>query len=123
VWARLGESGRAYIMIRGLLTYNTLPNLFCDHPPFQMDGNFGITGAIAEMLLQSQNHTIELLPACPKAWAKEGSFSGLCARGGFTVDCSWKNGKVASYRIASDEPRQVNVRVNGEVKNITSEKK
>ena len=123
VWARLGEAERAGIMVRGLLTHNTLPNLFCNHPPFQMDGNFGITGAIAEMLLQSQDGTLTLLPACPKDWAKKGSFSGLCARGGFTVDCAWQDGQVTAYRIMSSTPRQVKMRVNGENTTITSTKK
>lgn len=122
MWARLGEAERAGIMVRGLLTHNTLPNLFCNHPPFQMDGNFGITGAIAEMLMQSHDGTIALLPACPETWKHEGFFSGLKARGGFTVDCSWKGGKVLSFKITSQEPKQVKVKVNGEIKNITSEK-
>ena len=121
VWARLGEAERAGIMVRGLLTHNTLPNLFCNHPPFQMDGNFGISGAITEMLLQSHAGEIALLPACPKAWAKQGSFEGLRARGGFAVACAWKDGKVTSYRILSATPREVKLRVNGQTKTVVSE--
>jgi alpha-L-fucosidase 2 len=116
MWARLGEGERAGIMVRGLLTYNTLPNLFCDHPPFQMDGNFGITGAIAEMLLQSHAGEIALLPALPKAWAADGSFAGLRARGNFTVDATWHDGRVTRFAIRSSQPRPVKVRVNGELR-------
>lgn len=121
LWARLGEGERSGIMIRGLLTYNTLPNLFCNHPPFQMDGNFGIPAAMTEMLMQSHAGEIQLLPAIPKSWAASGSFSGLRARGGFSVDCEWKNGIVTSYRIRSAKPEKVKVRVNGELKEITSD--
>jgi alpha-L-fucosidase 2 len=120
LWARLGEGERAGIMVRGLLTYNTLPNLFCNHPPFQLDGNFGITAAIAEMLMQSHTGEIDLLPALPKAWAVKGAFSGLCARGGFVVDCVWQDGKVISYKITSARPSKVKVGVNGEVKEVLS---
>lgn len=120
LWARLGEGERAGIMIRGLLTYNTLPNLFCNHPPFQLDGNFGIPAAIAEMLMQSHAGEIQLLPAIPKSWAAKGSFSGLRARGGFEVDCNWEDGKVTNYKVYSAKPQQVKVRVNGELKEITS---
>ncbi|HET7898232.1 MAG TPA: glycosyl hydrolase, partial [Flavisolibacter sp.] len=121
LWARLGDGEKAGMMIRGLLTYNTAPNLLTTHPPFQMDGNFGITGAMPEMLLQSHAGEIDLLPAIPKAWAS-GSFSGLKARGGFTVDCRWANGKVVSYQIRSAKPAKLKLRVNGETKEVTSAK-
>jgi len=116
MWARLGEGERAGIMVRGLLTYNTLGNLFCTHPPFQMDGNFGITGAIAEMLLQSHAGELALIPAIPQAWAARGSFRGLKARGNITVQAAWENGKVTHFALHSPRPRPVQVRVNGELK-------
>ncbi|NLR59476.1 glycosyl hydrolase [Chitinophaga polysaccharea] len=121
LWARLGEGEKAGIMVRGLLTYNTLPNLFTTHPPFQIDGNLGITGAIAEMLLQSHAGEIHLLPGIPSGWAA-GSFKGLKARGGYTIDCSWQNGQVTEYRIRSAEQKKVWVRVNNKKIQVVTQK-
>jgi alpha-L-fucosidase 2 len=116
-------------------------NMMCLHPPFQIDGNFGGCAAVAEMLVQSHEessgfsgqgsggpelrtlnaeHIVHLLPALPAAWS-EGSATGLRARGNLTVDIAWKDGKVTSYRITSPTPREVKVRVNGEVKTVRAE--
>jgi alpha-L-fucosidase 2 len=121
LWARLGEGKRAGIMITGLLKYNTLPNLYCTHPPFQMDGNFGISAAMSEMLIQSHAGEIDLLPAIPQRWASQGSFSGLCARGGYIVDCEWKSGKVTTFQVYSKAKKPVKIRVNGNVKEVVPE--
>ena len=115
LYARLHDGGKAYEMLQNLLRYNTLDNLMTNHPPMQMDGALGMPGAVCEMLVQSHEGCIELLPALPPAW-KEGKATGLRARGNLTVNLKWKDGKVTSFSIRSavPEPQPVKVLVNGE---------
>ena len=97
-WAKLGDGNEANKNLYELLRHSTLPNLFDDHPPFQIDGNFGPAAAIAHMLVQSTVNTIYLLKAIPEEW-QNGTATGLNAKGGLSIDLSWKEGKLQNARF------------------------
>ena len=130
LWARLHNAQQAYHIFQKLLTYvtpdnyqgpdrrhsgGTYPNLMDAHPPFQIDGNFGGTAGVCEMLMQSGDNKIELLPALPEQW-KDGSVSGLCARGGYEVSFEWKGGNVRNCSIKSRTNSTVTLLYNGQQK-------
>jgi alpha-L-fucosidase 2 len=133
LWARLHNNQKSYQLLRRLLNYvtpdeyngadrrhegGTYPNLFDAHPPFQIDGNFGGTAGICEMLVQSDiNGEIELLPALPKEW-KDGVIKGICARGGYTINITWKDNKVKNATIKSINGGNVIVYYNEKIKKM-----
>lgn len=134
LWARLHRAEKAYHLYRKLLSYvtpdeykgedqrrggGTYPNLMDAHPPFQIDGNFGGTAGVCEMLVQSdapkagqKEYRIELLPALPTAW-KSGQVSGIKARGGYEIDMEWRDGQVTSLRLNAPEKGKVYLKYNG----------
>ncbi len=123
LWARLLDGNRAYTLLRNQLTLvgekgadygtpgsgGTYPNLFDAHPPFQIDGNFGCTAGIAEMLMQSHERTkdgrvlIRILPALPDAWP-DGCAKGLRAQGGYTIDIAWMQGRAIDVKVSGGRP-------------------
>ena len=123
LYARLKDGESAFRLLKNQLRLTTeeqilmtgggtYPNLFCAHPPFQIDGNFGFAAAIVEMLIQGDENRIELLPALPKAF-NTGFVKGIRARGGYSIDISWENGKVMGIRIAAAKKGNVNLSYNG----------
>ena len=113
LWARFHEPEKAHDMVKNYLTHNALDNLFGDHPPMQLDGTYGMTGGISEMLVQSHAGVLELLPALPAAW-KDGSAKGIKARGGITIDMEWKDGKVTKLKLTGPKDGKIRIIKNGE---------
>lgn len=119
-YAKLWDGEAAYHHMQQLLEHSTYPNLFDKHPPFQIDGNFGATAAMVEMLVQSNEERIVLLPALPKAW-ESGSIKGICLKGDATLDLKWTEGKVAECHILANAGLETCLRYGEKVLDIVME--
>ena len=128
MWNRLHDGDHAFKLLSVLLSNKTYPNLFDAHPPFQIDGNFGATAAIAEMLVQSHlkmkngGFEVHLLPSLPTAMAKKGSAKGLKARGGYTIDIAWEKGRLTEARIYAELGGELYLRAGGIAKSYKMKK-
>jgi alpha-L-fucosidase 2 len=120
-FACLQNGEKAHDNLLGLLKKSTLPNLFDTHPPFQIDGNFGGTAGISEMLLQSHGGVIHILPALPSSW-RNGSIKGLCARGGFVVDVVWQDNGLTELKINAKIDGKCKVKYKGKIAEFETEK-
>ncbi len=129
LWARLKDGDRAFSLLTKqlkltredkimMLGGGTYPNLFCAHPPFQIDGNFGFAAAVVEMLVQSHSEHIELLPALPHCW-KNGEIKGLILRGGYKISFKWKDYKVIKFNIISKNYGKVKIKFNNTIKELS----
>lgn len=120
-WARLMDGNHAYLLFKNLLKNGTLDNLWDTHPPFQIDGNFGGTAGITEMLLQSHMGFIQLLPALPDSW-QEGSVKGLRTRGNFEIDMEWKGGVLQKAIVTSHAGAFCQIRYNDQLISFPTQK-
>ncbi len=125
LWARLLDGNHAYTIVNNMFTLaggsnrdgRTYPNMFTAHPPFQIDGNFGLTAGVAEMILQSHDGAVHLLPAIPDIW-KDGAVSGIVARGGYELAIKWKKGEVTEVTVTSRLGGNLRLRAYNELKAI-----
>ena len=108
LWARVGNGKRAMDLLKSLIHNNVFENLWDRHPPFQIDGNFGYTAGVGEMLVGGSDGTVRILPALPPEW-KSGEFSGIVSRGGIAFDCSWQDGQIVSLSAVSKTDTTVNI--------------
>jgi alpha-L-fucosidase 2 len=118
LWARMGEGDRAYSVLKGLLSpLRSYPNLFDAHPPFQIDGNFGGSAGILEMIVQSWGGEVRVLPALPKAWA-DGRVEGLRVRGGAELSLAWQNGELSSLTVKGAPSAEIKIRYRDTLKTL-----
>ena len=118
LWARLRDGDRAHSVVQILLApERTYPNMFDAHPPFQIDGNFGGAAGILEMLVQSSQGEVHLLPALPAAWPT-GEVNGIRVRGNLTIDLAWRGGRLTEARLKSSRPQRIRIVVAGTARDI-----